>query len=79
MTTVNQQDPATKIPSVTDEPLRTLASKRNGATCGFDRVDWNETPFFAWNAVSDPSRVGEEIRVGDDVRVAERRTFREKK
>ena len=33
-----------------------------GVECGFDDEDWKETPFFAWNAVSDPARLGERRR-----------------
>ena len=77
MVTVAQERPPvgkTK-PSVTHEPLATLADERSGSKCGFEREDWRETPFFAWNAVSDPARLGATIAVGDRVDVVRTRTF----
>ena len=78
MVTVDQKNPSKGIPSVKNEPLRTLDETRNGKECGFERVDWGATPFFAWNVVSDSNRVGEAIAVGDFVAVAQQRTFKER-
>jgi uncharacterized protein YcbX len=77
MVTVAQENPPSK-PSVSNEPLATLNEKRSGSKCGFEREDWRETPFFAWNAVSDPARLGESVAVGDRVDVVRTRTFTEK-
>ena len=77
MVTVAQEDPPTRV-SVSNEPLATLNEKRSGSKCGFEREDWRETPFFAWNAVSDPARLGEIVAVGDRVDVVRTRTFTEK-
>jgi uncharacterized protein YcbX len=77
MVTVAQENPPSK-PSVSNEPLATLNEKRSGSKCGFEREDWRETPFFAWNAVSDPARLGEIVAVGDRVDVVRTRTFTEK-
>ena len=77
MVTVAQERPPKGKPSVTHEPLATLADSRSGSKCGFEREDWRETPFFAWNAVSDPTRLGETVAVGDRVDVVRTRTFAE--
>jgi hypothetical protein len=72
-------DPKTRSgkPSCSSEPLATLEQTRNGRTCGFDREDWSETPFFAWNVVSDPEKNGAIVRVGDVVEVAAFRRFKD--
>jgi len=79
MVTVSQESPPSKPRGPTQEPLATLSEERSGSKCGFDDEDWKETPFFAWNAVSDPARLGETVAVGDRVDVVRQRTFKKMK
>jgi uncharacterized protein YcbX len=78
MVTVSQESPPSKPRGPTQEPLATLSEERSGSKCGFDDEDWKETPFFAWNAVSDPARLGETVAVGDRVDVVRQRTFKKR-
>ena len=78
MVTVSQESPPSKPRGPTQEPLATLSENARGRSAGFDDEDWKETPFFAWNAVSDPARLGETVAVGDRVDVVRQRTFKKR-